>query len=289
MTTSELTISCASFSFPLLSLADSARVVKACGFSALDVCGHAGYGNFDAMIIDEDADGFIRTVRDIGRETGLIFTDLFVTFGHGFTDRSVNSLHDEVRRDNRQRFLTMVHVCRECAIPGITLLPGVVHPELGLDASLDLASTALSELIPVARDGGLRLSIEPHVGSVVATVEPTERLLRMTPGLTLSLDYSHYLAAGETPATIHRLLPYAGHLHARQASVGRVQMSHSNGVLDYADIVHRAVAVGFDGAVAVEYTWQEWERCNEIDVLSESILLRRVLERAAADLAPNEF
>ncbi len=282
MTTREVTISCASFSFPLLSLTDSARVVRACGFSALDVCGHAGYGNFDAIVIEEDPDGFARALRAIRDETGLALTDLFVTFGRGFADRPVNSPDAGVRRDNRRRVATMARVCRACDIPGITLLPGVAHEGLEADASLELAVSALGELVTDTGDAGRHLSIEPHVGSIVATVEPTERLLAMTPGLTLSLDYSHYLAAHETPEAIHRLLPHAGHLHARQAAPGRVQMGHRTGTLDYADILRRAAAAGFRGSIAIEYTWQEWERCDEVDVVSESILLRRVLEGALA-------
>jgi sugar phosphate isomerase/epimerase len=273
-------ISCASFSFPLLSLAESARVVKACGFSALDVCGHAGYGNFDAAVIEADPGGFIRLLHEIGKETDLTYTDLFVTFGKGFADRPVNSPDATIRRENRQRFTTMVRVCRECGIPGITLLPGVIHEGLGLQGSLEQAAAALGELVGIAQEAGLRLSVEPHVGSLLARVTPTVQLLELTPGLTLALDYSHYLAAFEPVDRIHQLLPAAGHLHARQAAPGRVQMSHRTGTLDFADILRRARAAGFAGSIAVEYTWQEWERCNEVDTISESILLRRELEQA---------
>ena len=254
--------------------------IYTCGFSALDVCGHAGYGNFDAMVIEQDPNGFVRQLQAIREETGLGLTDLFVTFGQGFADRPVNSPDEATHRENLRRFKTMAGVCQESGIPGVTLLPGVIHEELGADASLELAAHALTELVATAGDAGLRLSVEPHVGSVVATVEPTARLLEMTPGLTLSLDYSHYVAAYEPVEAIHTLLPYAGHLHARQASLGRVQMSHRTGTLDYGDIVHRARDLGFIGSIAVEYTWQEWERCDEVDVVSESILLRQVLERA---------
>jgi sugar phosphate isomerase/epimerase len=176
----------------------------------------------------------------------------------------------------------MTRVCRAANVPGITLLPGVVHDGLGLEHSLERASEALADLVAIARDVGVRLSVEPHVGSVVATVAPTARLVQMTPGLTLALDYSHYVAAHESPDAIHQLLPYAGHLHARQASPGRVQLSHRMGTLDYADIVRRALDLGYQGAIAVEYTWQEWERCDEVDVVSESVLLRQDLERALA-------
>jgi hypothetical protein len=39
---------------------------------------------------------------------------------------------------------------------------------------------------------------------------------------------------------------------------------------------------GYKGYVGVEYVWQDWERCNEVDNLSETILLRDFLISEAA-------
>jgi hypothetical protein len=40
--------------------------------------------------------------------------------------------------------------------------------------------------------------------------------------------------------------------------------------------------VGYEGYIAVEYVWSNWRRMNEIDVLSETILMR---DRLRAKLA----
>jgi hypothetical protein len=40
----------------------------------------------------------------------------------------------------------------------------------------------------------------------------------------------------------------------------------------------------YSGWICVEYTWQEWERCNEVDNLSETILLRNLLRAAQNEI-----
>jgi hypothetical protein len=37
----------------------------------------------------------------------------------------------------------------------------------------------------------------------------------------------------------------------------------------------------FSGWIALEYVWIDWEHCNEVDVVSETLLLRNQLVRAA--------
>ena len=37
----------------------------------------------------------------------------------------------------------------------------------------------------------------------------------------------------------------------------------------------------YKGFVAVEYVWSEWRECNQVDVLSETILLRDLLRKAS--------
>ena len=43
--------------------------------------------------------------------------------------------------------------------------------------------------------------------------------------------------------------------------------------------------VGYDGDVSIEYSWLEWERMNELDVLSETMLMRIVLSAVKMALA----
>ena len=41
---------------------------------------------------------------------------------------------------------------------------------------------------------------------------------------------------------------------------------------------------GYRGYVGVEYVWVDWEHCNEVDNLSETILLRDYLRTQMAGL-----
>ena len=40
--------------------------------------------------------------------------------------------------------------------------------------------------------------------------------------------------------------------------------------------------VGYPGYVGVEYVWIDWEHCNEVDNVSETILLRDFLRGASS-------
>jgi hypothetical protein len=46
---------------------------------------------------------------------------------------------------------------------------------------------------------------------------------------------------------------------------------------DFADLVKKLMSQAYSGWYAVEYVWIDWEHCNEVDNLSETILLRDLL------------
>ena len=45
-------------------------------------------------------------------------------------------------------------------------------------------------------------------------------------------------------------------------------------MIDYARIVEVMERNGYAGYLGIEYVWTEWEHCNEVDNLSETIQLR---------------
>lgn len=50
-------------------------------------------------------------------------------------------------------------------------------------------------------------------------------------------------------------------------------------------IVDALAAAGYDGFISVEYCWVAWERLNEVDVLTETVLMRDRLRRKLAAAA----
>jgi hypothetical protein len=78
---------------------------------------------------------------------------------------------------------------------------------------------------------------------------------------------------------LYPLFARSGHLHFRQARPGRVQAGAAEGVLDPVDIARRLLASNYSGYMTIEYTWQDWEGCKNVDVISESLLVRDLVRR----------
>jgi sugar phosphate isomerase/epimerase len=101
------------------------------------------------------------------------------------------------------------------------------------------------------------------------------------PGLTLTLDYGHFVYAGARSQAVHSLLPFASNVHVRGGARHRLQTSVEENEIDFAGMFRRLHKQDYKGSVAIEYVWTEWKQCNSTDNLSETILLRQLLTRAA--------
>lgn len=275
-------LTCTSFSFPLLPFERSLQQIALLDIGAVDLGAHLDGTHLSVEAIEADPRGEAERVKRAVAAAELSIADLFPTFGRGFRDRPVNTSDPALQEANRRRFTALVEFCRLTGCPGMTLLPGVVWDDLGAARSFELSVAGLTEFVATGREAGLRVSIEPHLESVVEEPERALALVEAVPGLQFTLDYSHFVAAGIDPERVHPLLPHVGHFHARQAAPGQLQSARAEGTLDFPDLVRRLAAVGYDGYISVEYTWQEWRDCNRLDVVSESILLRDELRNAMA-------
>jgi sugar phosphate isomerase/epimerase len=267
-----------SFQFPLLPLEGACQVMAALKLSAIDIGALKGYAHVDPDEIEANPRATADRIRRATEQSQLAVSDFFPSFGAGFGDRPINHPDRSVQAANQQRFKAFAEVARQIGSPGITLLPGIVHPGIGHEASMELAAAALGECVALARDAGLRLSFEPHLGSVTDTPERSLELLGSVPGLAVTLDYSHFVARHIPEARVHPLIESAGHVHVRQARPGRVQMGAAGGTLDIGDIVRRLRSANYGGYIAIEYTWQDWEGCKNVDTLAETVLLRDLLQ-----------
>jgi sugar phosphate isomerase/epimerase len=273
-------LTCTSFSFPLLSFERSLQAIALLEIPRYDIGAHEGASHIQPSEVEADPRRVAQRIHHAAGAAGLHASDFFPTFGHGFRDRPVNAPEPAVRAANLTRFRAIATCARTIGARGVTLLPGVVWDELGPERSFDLSVEALRELVAVAHDAGLRLSVEAHLESVAESPELAARLCDEVPGLKLTLDYSHFVAGGHGVEAVHGLIRHAGHFHARQAAPGKLQAGSKDGTLDFADIVGRLKAADYDGDLCVEYTWQEWRDCWHQDVVSESIVLRDLLRAA---------
>ena len=91
----------------------------------------------------------------------------------------------------------------------------------------------------------------------------------MYPASNISLDYSHFMPQGHSIEEVHCLIPYAGHVHARQANRKRLQCRYEEGILDFEAIVQELTARHYKGNIALEYVCVNYRGCNDVDVITE--------------------
>ena len=92
------------------------------------------------------------------------------------------------------------------------------------------------------------------------------------------------LAPNNPDSEIEALLPHASHFHVRGARKDRLQAPFSENTIDYERVLTLMRDQNYRGYQALEYVWIEWEHCNECDNLSETILFRDHLRKAAEKL-----
>jgi sugar phosphate isomerase/epimerase len=258
------------------------ELIAAIGVEGVDVflCGNR------SIVRPEDvrgdvADAAARIAADV-RDAGLAISDIFVIPWTDLETLAPNHPDPQQRAASRGLFRDMLELAARLESPGLTILPGIEWADEGYEESLARASEELAWRTEQARGEGLRFSIEPHVGSIVPTPEQARQLCDETPGLELTLDYSHFVRQGIPEDDVDVLAPHARHVHVRGAAPGRIQTSVAESTIDIERMIGALRDVGYDGYLALEYVWLRWERCNECDNLAETIILRDRLRVALA-------
>jgi sugar phosphate isomerase/epimerase len=275
-------LSCGDHSFPVLPHEQTVELVKMLGFDAFDLAVMGNRSHVRPEQIRDDIAGWAGRLEERIRGRGLEIADVFCIPWTDFAVMAPNNPDAGERERGTALFRDMLELTVRLGAPGLTMVPGLDFPGETHDASLARAADELGRRAEEAHARGVRFSIEPHVGSVCGTPADVARLVELAPGLELTLDYTHYVSQGFSDADVEPLVAHARHFHARGGAEGRVQCALKDSTIDYGRAVDALREAGYDGALAVEYVWIDWERCNECDNISETIILRDRLKAALA-------
>ncbi len=263
------------------SLPESAAILQALGVQAMDLIAAPG-ALLDSQEIERDPQGQARRVT----EAGLPLSNLLYVFGDEFDGRPLNSVDDTVRAANLETFEWVLQFCTAAGIPSVLVLPGVDQVGISHEEAVELSAAAMNELAALAAAANVLLLFEPHVESVLESPFDTLAFLQRNPALKIVLDYSHFVAQGYQPVDVDPLVPYAGHVHLRQACRGKLQARWDDGVIDFPAVVELLKRAGYSGYLALEYEHDPWMECDRVDVMTETIRMRdvvRPLLRAHSD------
>jgi sugar phosphate isomerase/epimerase len=267
-----LKMSCADFSFPLLSYVQTLDLIAMLGFQAVDIGMFAGHHHMNPGAMLKNIKSSATELLEKTHDRGLEISDVFLIAGD-FRTLACNDPDVSVREKSRDLFLRAIEFAQYCRSPHFTILPGVGWANADSD-SMIRSSKELAWRVEQAARAGICLAVEPHVGSIVETPGDALKLVEMTPGLTMTLDYGHFTFKGFSDDEIEPLVGHASHFHARCARKFRLQAPFSENTIDFQRLIRALQRTAYAGYFALEYVWVEWERCNEVDNLSETILLR---------------
>jgi len=270
---SQIPLACADFSFPLLPQDLALDLIAGMGISGVDISLMSGNSHLDvtyAVAHPTSGSDLAHKLSD----KGLIIADLNFTPGRDFKTLAVNHPEVGVRRQSADWFRGAIEFAAYSKARHMTILPGVHWQGETEKDSFARCAEELAWRLKYAANAGLVLAIEAHLGSVVPTPAEAMQLLQAVPGLTLTLDYTHFVYQGFSDAECEPLLGYASHFHARGGAPKKLQTSLKNSSIDYRRVLERMKEMGYSGYFAIEYVWIDWEGCNETDNVSETILLR---------------
>jgi sugar phosphate isomerase/epimerase len=276
-------LACADFAFPLLPHARVLKLISMLEFEGVDV------GLFEGRSHLQPSHEFVAPERSgsslkrLLNGEGLVAADIFLQMDPDFAPYAANHPDATRRAHARDWYARMLDYAGAAGARHVTALPGVLFDEEAAEDSRRRAIDELAWRVELARRYDLVFGVEPHVGSLAP--DPTSALDLATgvPGLTLTLDYTHFTRLGIPDADVEPLIPLASHFHVRGARQGRLQASFKDNTIDYARVLTAMQASGYRGWLGVEYIWIDWEHANECDNLSETILFRDQLRRLMRD------
>lgn len=249
-----------SWSFPACTLNEAWGIAQALGFQALDLgLLHGAALDRSRIIADPE-----RAAAALG---GIRVSNLYWLFGADIVENAVSDPLAKAR--NEADLGQACRFAKAAGCPSIFVLPGVTGP-----GAFDVAAAGLRGLVAVAEAHGVLLTVEPHVGGLLASPTETLRMLDAVPGLKLALDYAHFTCMGYRQEEIDVLAPHAGHVHMRQARPGALQAKWGEGVLDFTAMVGVLRDAGYQGYLAVEYVHQAYMNTLSDDVLTETVRMR---------------
>lgn len=276
-----LKLACADFAFPLLTLDQALDVIALLGFDGVDIGLFEGRGSLWPSRELKNISRSARRLRKQLGDRGLKLADMFLHPGSGFMELAVNHPDPKSRRKAREIFERCVDYTVACGGRHLSYLPGVAWPGEAYNASLRRCADELAWRTEKAGRVGVVASIEAHLGSVVSKPPLVRRLIDMSPGLTLTLDYGHFTTQGIPDRAVQPLIAHASHFHARCGRKHRLQCALKDNAIDFTRILREMKRTSYRGYIGLEYVWIDWQHCNEVDNLSETILLRDHLRRAS--------
>lgn len=273
-------LACADFTFPLLEHDKALQLVRDLGFAGVDIGLFEERSHLWPSQVLKNAKSSAENLRRQLEDLDLAVADIFLHAATDLYSRALNHPDQKQRKISRDWYKRTLEWTVLVGCNHLTELPGMPWKSESRKQSYERSAAEIAWRTQEARAVGVTFSVEPHGGSILSTPKQVMTLLGEVSEATLTLDYSHFISAGLPAEDVHPLLSATRHFHARGARRGRFQAKVAENTIDFPDIVRRLHAQSYSGWVELEYVWMQGNHGDEVDNLSETILLKRQIESA---------
>lgn len=267
-------LACADFTFPLLPHDKVLQLIAMLEFEGVDIGLFENRSHLWPSREFAQLRSAAQRLKSQLDAHGLAAADVFLQMDPDFTPYAINHPEEARRQKARDYFMHTLEYAGQVGARHVTTLPGV---EFDGAAPADAWQRAVDELhwrVEQARRFDIVFGVEPHVGSIVPDPRLAAQLVDQVPGLTLTLDYTHFIRLGMADMEVEPLVALASHFHVRGARPGRLQTTFKDNTIEYTRVLNVMRATGYTGWLGIEYIWLDWEGCNECDNISETIRFR---------------
>jgi sugar phosphate isomerase/epimerase len=278
-------LACADFTFPLLTHERALNLIAALEMDGVDLGLFEGRSHLWPSKELENLAVRATALELKLADRGLKAADVFLQMDPEFTPFAINHPQQSRRAKARDWFERTLEYAARLGSPHVTTLPGVYFDgEEPKEDSWQRSQAELAWRVERAKVHGIVFGVEAHVGSLAPDPEEALRMVKGVPGLTLTLDYTHFTRAGLPDSDVEPLIQYASHFHVRGAKKDRLQVNFDANTIDYARVLEVMKETKYAGYLGIEYVWIDWEHCNESDNVSETIRFRDFLRKQFADV-----
>lgn len=249
MATYHARLGCSTISFRHLDLVRALQTIDDLGFTELDLGALPGVCDHVPFVLDDAA------VEQVAR----------TVIASGLTVRSINGDIGDLNAplDAGSRVARQTHLDNLVALAVATdaralVLPnGALHHDPVDTLERDIARVAdeLTAAAAVANSRGIELWTESlHLHRLCCTLERAQLLTdRLPENVGVVMDFSHVVASGGDPVEfVARFGPRITHVHVRDATPGRINVSVGNGQVDFARGLKELATAGYAGHFSLE-------------------------------------
>ena len=241
--------------FKRVSLEEAISAIAACGYAGVELMADVPH----AYPPDMPADRITRLLDQMQQlSLGVSNINAFTLFALGDTYHPTWIDADaSIRRLRITHTAACIAMAAALGAKTISLQPG--GPLLGQSAqgALDWYAQGLHELLPIAHNHGITLTIEPEPGLLIQTSgQCMEFLTRMNdPNLRMNADLGHFYCVGEDPCTVlENCAEFIAHIHVEDIPANRVHqhLIPGTGAMEFAAIFKTIKKINYQGWVTVE-------------------------------------